>query len=77
MFEKEEIGRDAYNFLNSERGNYILAQALTLGIEKLEEVDGVYREESNILDMKYLLESLFKDYAMILQIQKELTSNGK
>ena len=77
MFEKEEIGRDAYNFLNSERGHYILAQALTLGIEKLEEVDGVYREESNILDMKYLLESLFKDYAMILQIQKELTSNGK
>ena len=45
MFEKEEIGRDAYNFLNSERGHYILAQALTLGIEKLEEVDGVYREE--------------------------------
>ena len=77
MFEKEEIGRDAYNFLNSERGNYILAQALTLGIEKLEEVEGIRREVSNINDMKYLLESLFKDYAMILQIQKELTSNGK
>ena len=77
MFEKEEIGRDAYNFLNSERGHYILAQALTLGIEKLEEVDGVYREESNILDMKYLLESLFREYAMILQVQKGLTSNDK
>jgi hypothetical protein len=60
---------EALEFLNSHRGRYILAQALTLGIEKLSEVDERRREVSNIADMEYILESLFKDYADVFNFK--------
>lgn len=36
------------------RDQYIIAQALVLGIQELDKVPGVMKEVSNILDMKYL-----------------------
>tara|TARA_R100000306_G_C4300334_1_gene104752 strand:+ start:285 stop:566 length:282 start_codon:yes stop_codon:yes gene_type:complete len=37
------------------RERYLIAQALVLGIEKLEEAEGPMRESSNMLDMHLLL----------------------
>lgn len=60
---------NALEFVNSHRGRYILAQALTLGIEKLSEVDERRKEVSNIADMQYILDSLFKDYSNIFNLK--------
>ena len=46
-------------FLNSYRGQYIIAQALYYGIKALEAIDPPYQETSNLTDMKYLKETLF------------------
>jgi hypothetical protein len=52
----------------SMRDQYIIAQALVLGIQELEKVPGVMKEVSNILDMKYLLENQFRDFAVVAQL---------
>ncbi len=52
----------AMDFLSSTRGQYIVSQALCLAIEKLESVDGVHKEVSNINDMKLLLDHVFPIY---------------
>jgi len=49
-------------FAASPRGKFIQAQALYYGIKALCEVKGVMREESNISDMKYLLETAYPGY---------------
>ncbi len=49
---------ETIKFKNSPRGQFIIAQALYLGVKKLQEVEGVHREVSNILDMQYLLDVL-------------------
>jgi len=52
---------DAVEFLNSGRGKYIMAQALYYGIKSLESVEPkVMQERSNIEDMEYLRDNLFK-----------------
>ena len=56
--EYMEMVRETKEFANSPRGKFIQAQALYYGIKKLSEVDGVLKEESNIADMKYLLDVL-------------------
>lgn len=51
---------DEFQFLMSTRGRYILSQALFYGIQELESVTPVIRQEqSNIADMKFLRDSLF------------------
>jgi hypothetical protein len=55
-----------HNF--SMRDQYIIAQALVLGIQELDKVPGVMKEVSNILDMKYLLENQFGDFAVVAQL---------
>jgi hypothetical protein len=51
---------DAIEFLMSERGKYITAQALHYGVKSLESVQPkVMQERSNIEDMKYLRDNLF------------------
>ncbi len=50
---------NAMRFLNSRRGRYIMAQALTVAIDTLDSVEGVRKEASNIEDMKFLRTELF------------------
>ena len=49
-------------FAASPRGKFIQAQALYYGIKALCEVKGVMREESNISDMKYLLDTAYPGF---------------
>jgi len=50
----------AMEFLNTHRGQYIMGQALAIAINALESVEPeVMREQSNISDMKFLMENLF------------------
>jgi hypothetical protein len=49
-------------FAASPRGKFIQAQALYYGIKALCAVEGVMREESNISDMKYLLDIAYPGY---------------
>ena len=53
-----QIHKDAIEFRNSPRGQFILAQALYQGIQSLYTVPEPYREVSNAMDMKYLLDTL-------------------
>ena len=57
--------KQAKEFADSPRGRFIQAQALYYGIKKLCEVEGILREESNISDMKYLLDVLYPGYEKI------------
>ena len=50
----------AIKFLVSDRGKYIMAQALYYGIKELEAVEPAYmRENSNIEDMKFIRDEMF------------------
>ena len=53
-------------FINSNRGHYILAQALVLAIKELDKVDGAMKEVSNMQDMQYLLDNYFDVYQQVL-----------
>ena len=53
-------------FINSNRGHYILAQALVLAIKELDKVDGAMKEVSNMKDMQYLLDNYFDVYQQVL-----------
>ena len=63
--EYMQMVKETQEFANSPRGKFIQAQALYYGIKKLCEVEGVLREESNISDMKYLLDVLYPGYEEI------------
>ena len=52
----------------SMRDHLIIAQALVLGIQELEKVPAPFTEISNILDMKYLLENQFGNFALVAQL---------
>ena len=49
----------AHDLFGSMRGRYIVSQALTLAIGRLEEVAEPFRESSNIEDMRLLQDELF------------------
>ena len=51
----------ATRFVASIRGRIILGQALIIAIEKLENVEGMHREISNISDMKLILQDFAID----------------
>ena len=53
-----QIHKDAMEFSDSPRGKYIIAQALYFGIKALYQVPEPYREVSNAMDMKYMLDTL-------------------
>jgi len=63
--EYMQMVKESQEFADSPRGKFIQAQALYYGIKKLCEVEGVLREESNISDMKYLLDVLYPGYEEI------------
>jgi len=52
--------QDALKLLGTPRGQYIVGQALAIAIKELESVEESHREISNIEDMKFLGENLFK-----------------
>ena len=53
-----QIHKDAVEFRKSPRGQYIMAQALYLGIKALYQYPEPMREVSNAMDMKYMLDTL-------------------
>ena len=63
--EYMQMVKETQEFADSPRGKFIQAQALYYGIKKLSEVEGVLKEESNIADMKYLLDVLYPGYEQI------------
>ena len=63
--EYMDMVKETAEFAQSPRGRFIMAQALYYGIKKLSEVEGVLREESNIGDMKYLLDVLYPGFEII------------
>jgi hypothetical protein len=63
--EYMQMVKETQEFADSPRGKFIQAQALYYGIKKLNEVEGVMREVSNISDMKYLLDVLYPGYEEI------------
>lgn len=58
----DDLKLQAIALVQSPRGQYIMSQALTLAIEKLEEVEPPLREVSNISDMRLIQEHLFPLY---------------
>lgn len=64
---KEEV----MGFATSIRGQYIIGQALSVAIEKLEqETDIRFREPSNIDDMKYLRDNLYSLFSTLETVHK-------
>jgi hypothetical protein len=53
-----QINKDAVEFRDSPRGQYIMAQALYLGVKALNLYSAPYTEVSNAMDMQYLLDTL-------------------
>ena len=53
-------------FINSNRGHFILAQALVIAIKELDKVPGAMKEVSNISDMQFLLDNYFDVYQQVL-----------
>ena len=58
-------------FINSNRGHYILAQALVIAIKELSKVEGAMQEVSNISDMQYLLDNYFDMYQQVLSMEMD------
>jgi len=58
-------------FINSNRGHYILAQALVIAIRELNNVEGAMKEVSNISDMQYLLDNYFDMYQQVLSMEMD------
>ena len=54
-------------FETSQRGVFVLSQALAVAIESMESVDKAWREDSNINDMKYLFDNLFNMFEIELE----------
>ena len=52
-------------FINSNRGHFILAQALVVAIKELDKVPGAMKEVSNISDMQFLLDNYFDVYQQV------------
>ena len=67
--------KETIEFANSIRGQYIISQSLWYAINELKKVKKPYREESNIEDMKFLMDNLF-DIFPTLKEQIHLAKGG-
>ena len=71
-----QVHKDAIEFRDTPRGQFILAQALYLGIKALYLYDEPYREVSNAMDMNYLLDTLHPGMKVLFdQVQPPLNPN--
>ena len=61
MAKKPEI-TDAMRFAAGPRGQYIISRALLALVEKLEAVEGVHREVSDLSDTNYILDELYPSW---------------
>ncbi len=67
------MSQDALKFLGSPRGQYIVGQALAIAVAELEKVEPALQEKSNIQDMQFLGEQLFKaGYATHTMLSQDL-----
>lgn len=57
--ERDALVETAYEFLNSVRGRYIMAQALNVAIRTMSDVPDPHKEQSNINDMEFLRDYIF------------------
>ena len=64
---KEEITE----FINSPRGHYIISQALCIAVDELRSKPERERENSNIMDMEYILCNCFPVYRNIQERLKK------
>ena len=70
--------KDVLKFLGSPRGQYIVGQALAIAVKELEKEEEKLQEKSNIKDMKFLGENLFKaGYATHTMLSNELLNQIK
>ena len=60
----------ALELVQSERGLYIIAQALYKAIAVMKDVPAPRTEVSNIKDMEFILDNLFPQYKTIFEMQK-------
>ena len=67
--------KETMEFANSPRGNFIMAKALYLGIQKLCEVEGVHREVSDICDMQHLLDVLHPGMDGLMKLEYPKAAN--
>ena len=64
MAKKPEI-TDEMRFAAGPRGQYIISRALLALVEKLEAVDGVHREVSDLSDANYILDGLYPSWRAV------------
>ena len=63
--------KKATEFANSMRGQYIIAKALRIAAEKLDDYDTVEtREKSDASDMRYILDNLFQQWKGVLEVEE-------
>jgi hypothetical protein len=67
---KEEKTAYAHELLRSQRGAYIMAQALSEAIRAMSRKPVERREVSNIQDMQILLEGLFPVFGVMFELQR-------
>ena len=65
---------NAAKFVNSERGRYIIAQALFVASRTMKAVPEPRTEHSNIGDMEYMLDNLFPHYKAVLGEMQQMQS---
>ena len=58
--QDDENMNKALKMMGSPRGQYIIGQALEIAVKELSKVEDKLRERSNISDMQFLGESIFK-----------------
>lgn len=67
---------EAIKFLASTRGQYIMAQMLTKGIEVMKAVPAPHTEISNIADAEYILAEVFGQFAGLFTEEFEKARPG-
>jgi hypothetical protein len=60
---------EVLKFALSYRGNFIISQALWYAIRELKKVKPPHREESNISDMKFLMDNFFNLFSIFKNIE--------
>jgi hypothetical protein len=61
----------ANDFINTARGNYIVAQALYIASKEMKKVPAPHTEYSNISDMEFLLDNLFSNFKAIFEMEED------